>query len=205
MQFAGEIAGLGTSSGVRVVIGIWRHTPYGPFADVMIEQPDGHRVLIAPTEEVAEVIIGLYTFDEIVIGPVAVSWSGSWCTVLAPGLSLQFPRGDRTALGRLLQLVPARIATSPRFLWMIKVPARLFMPAVRTFGTARDGRRMVYGATDVHRIERANGSWRHRALGRLAPVHPPVRFGFGSTPPKPSLTRVVTTVIPLPEPLPGRG
>jgi hypothetical protein len=31
-------------------------------------------------------------------------------------------------------------------------------------------------------------------LGVLAPVEPPVRFGFGSVPRKPTLTRVTTTV-----------
>jgi hypothetical protein len=31
-------------------------------------------------------------------------------------------------------------------------------------------------------------------LGAMAPVEPPVRFGFGSVPRKPSLMRVTTTV-----------
>ncbi len=200
MRFAGEIAGLGTTSGVRVVIGLWSDTPYGPFADVMIEQPDGHRVLLAPTEQIAEVITWLYTFDEVVVGAVSVGWSGSWCTVLAPGLSLQLTRGERTVLGSLLRLVPAGIATAPGYLRVIGVLARVVMPSVRTFGHARDGRRMCYGATDVHRIERAHGSWRQHALGQVAPVDPPVRFGFGSTPKTPGVTTVVTTVLSGPEP-----
>lgn len=195
MQFVGEIAGLGTTTGVRLVIGSWRATPVGPFADVMIEQADGRRMLLAPTEEVAELISDLYTFDETVVGPVTVSWSGSWCTVLGPGLSLQLARGERTTLGSMLRALPRRISTAPRFLRLIDLPARLIMPAVRTTGFARDGRRMTYGATDVHRLERANGSWRHRGLGQLAAVDPPVRFGFGSTPRRPSIARVVTTVI----------
>ena len=207
MQFDGRIAGLGTTSGVRLVIGIWRGTSSGPSPDVMIEQADGHRVLLAPTEEVGELITSLYTFDETVVGPVKVSWSGSWCTVLGPGLSLQLAQGERSALGSTLRAVPRRIAVAPRFLRLMNFPARLIMPSVRTTGFARDGRRMTYGATDVHRIERAHGSWRHRGLGQLAEVDPPVRFGFGSTPRRPSITRVVTTVIsqPVPTALPPSG
>ncbi|MGW4006247.1 hypothetical protein ACWEGM_31365, partial [Streptomyces nigra] len=33
-----------------------------------------------------------------------------------------------------------------------------------------------------------------RDLGALAPVEPPVRFGFGSVPRRPAVTRVTTTV-----------
>ena len=33
-----------------------------------------------------------------------------------------------------------------------------------------------------------------RDLGALAPVEPPVRFGFGSVPRRPAVTRVRTTV-----------
>jgi hypothetical protein len=35
---------------------------------------------------------------------------------------------------------------------------------------------------------------RERLAGRLAPVDPPCRFGFSSTPRRPSVTSVVTTV-----------
>jgi hypothetical protein len=41
----------------------------------------------------------------------------------------------------------------------------------------------------------ADGAWRGADLGGLAPVDPPVRFGFGSAPRTPALTRLVTTVV----------
>ena len=47
-RFHGEIAGVGSSSGVRVVVGHWRESPLGTFADVMLAEPDGTRVLLAP-------------------------------------------------------------------------------------------------------------------------------------------------------------
>jgi hypothetical protein len=38
------------------------------------------------------------------------------------------------------------------------------------------------------------GEWRGVDLGSLAPVDPPCRFGFSSTPARPSVTSVVTTI-----------
>ena len=56
VRFQGRIVGLGTTSGVRIVIGRWDTSPFGAFADVMLERPDGHRVLYAPTEQVGAFI-----------------------------------------------------------------------------------------------------------------------------------------------------
>jgi hypothetical protein len=55
-RYQGRIAGVGTTSGVRLVVGNWAHTPLGSFADVMVERPDGHRVLLAPSAAVRDVI-----------------------------------------------------------------------------------------------------------------------------------------------------
>jgi hypothetical protein len=68
------------------------------------------------------------------------------------------------------------------------------MRGVSTRGQARSGRREWYGATDLHAVTRLAGSLSERPLGDLAPVEPPTRFGFSSTPPTPSVTTVVTTV-----------
>ena len=45
-QFTGWIAGLGTASGHRVVVGHWPRSPYGAVTDAMIEDPAGHRTLV---------------------------------------------------------------------------------------------------------------------------------------------------------------
>jgi hypothetical protein len=65
---------------------------------------------------------------------------------------------------------------------------------VRTRGTAGGDRREWYGATDTHRVTELRGSFDGLDLGRLAAVDPPCRFGFSSTPRRPSVTTVVTTV-----------
>ena len=72
VRFDGWILGVGTSSGTRVVVGHWPRSPFGPVSDVMVEHPDGHRLLLAPQSEVAEFIATTYTFDQITLVPVTV-------------------------------------------------------------------------------------------------------------------------------------
>ncbi|MFB2583295.1 hypothetical protein ACEXQD_18775 [Herbiconiux sp. P15] len=72
LRFSGRIAGFGTASGTRVVTGLWERSPFGRFADVMVEDARGHRTLLAPSEEVADFVSSTYTFDEVRLMPV--SW-----------------------------------------------------------------------------------------------------------------------------------
>ncbi|GAA4705922.1 hypothetical protein [Nocardioides conyzicola] len=189
-RFCGHIAGVGTTSGVRVVVGRWDESPYGVFADVMVETADGHRVLLAPTQEVAEFVASTYTFDEVRIEPITLN---GW-VLSSASLSLSLALGARTGLGRLLRLVPARLAESPAWCTVTDPVARIVLRGVRTRGTAGNGRREWYGATDVHAITAATGSFDGADLGTLTPVTPAPRFGFSSTPKRPSVTAVVTTV-----------
>jgi hypothetical protein len=69
--FAGAICGVGSESGVRAVIGLWPVSPFGSVADAMVEDSTGWRVLIAPDEGLADYVGSIYSFDEVVIGPVA--------------------------------------------------------------------------------------------------------------------------------------
>ena len=72
--------------------------------------------------------------------------------------------------------------------------ARIVLRGVRTRGTAGQGRREFYGATDLRSVLSAEGELDGIPLGELAPVDPPCRFGFSSTPRQPSVTTVVTTI-----------
>jgi hypothetical protein len=194
-RFGGEIAGLGTGSGVRLVLGMWQRTPVGPFADVMLQEPDGRRLLLAPTPEVAAFLGATYTFDEVRVGQVVLRSDRRRRHLAAPGLEVFVEVGGRTLLGRLLRLVPGPIATAPAWLAVVDPLARLLLRGVRTRGSAKGGRREFYGATDVHRLVAVSGTWQGEPLGPLRPVDPPVTFGFGSTPAAPSLTTLVTTVV----------
>jgi hypothetical protein len=192
-RFRGAIAGVGTTSGVRVVVGRWTESPYGPFSDAMVETSAGHRVLLAPGADVAEFVAATYVFDEVRVEPVAVEGVETW-SVRTPSLELDIVVGRRTVLGLALRLVPARLAESPRWSLVTDPVARLVARGVRTRGSAGGGRREWYGATDHHAVVTVGGSFDGADVGALAPVLPAPRFGFSSTPRWASVTTVVTTV-----------
>ena len=194
LTFDGWILGLGTGSGTRVVLGHWPRSPFGPVSDVMVQRPDGHRVLLAPSAEVAEFVGSTYTFDEVRLVPVTVGRpDGTTWTVDAGPLRLRVTTGPRPALGRLLRAVPARLARTPAWVGLLDLPARL-TTGLRTTGSAGNGRTEWYGVQDLHSLTAVQASWDGEPLGPLAPVRPPVTFGFGSVPPGPSVVRVTTTV-----------
>jgi hypothetical protein len=226
-RFDGYIAGIGTAMGLRVVVGRWPRSPFGPFTDVMVERPDGHRILIAPTHAIAEFVAQTYFFDDVLVVPVTMAvtqerrlrpadvrgvWSRRLRAVLAERaphgerapcirwrvdagpIAVSFDVGARSALGWLLWAVPREIATAPWWVATVDTVAQLVLPGVRTRGSAGNGRRESYAALDLHRIWQASVVWQGEDQGGLAPVDPPVRFGFGSTPREPSLARVRTLV-----------
>ncbi len=201
-RFAGHIAGTGSTSGTRVVVGRWHTSPLGAFADAMVETADGHRVLLAPDEQVAAFVRDTYAFDEVRIEPVQVTaWGpgggvgrGARWALRSPSLRLDLQVGRRTPLGVLLRAVPPPVATSPAWCVVTDPVARAVLPRVRTRGSARTGRREYYGATDTRHLAAAGGRFDGADLGGMAAVRPATRFGFSSVPPRPSLTTVVTTV-----------
>ena len=194
VRFIGEISGFGTGSGHRVVIGRWTTSPFGSFADVMIESPDGVRTLLAPSDEIASFVSSTYEFDEVCVVEVTVRRGERDLVCRAGGLCVRVDLGSRTMLGRLLRLVPRRLAVSPAWCSVVDPLAKVLLRGVRTKGSAGHQRREWYGATDQFRIDGLDGSWHDRSLGPLAEVWPPVNFGFSSTPRRPSTVAVVTTV-----------
>ncbi|MFH8435725.1 hypothetical protein ACH4A3_10940 [Streptomyces sp. NPDC018007] len=194
LRFDGWIAGVGTTSGVRLVVGHWPRSPFGAFSDVMVEHPGGRRVLLAPSRRIADFVAATYRFDRVEVVPVAVAVTGESWLVEAGPLRLRLRAGRRSALGLLLSAVPAPLARSPLWAALCDGPARLLMPGVRTLGRAGPGRREWYGARGLRPIVAADATLDGVSLGRLGPLNPPVAFGFGSAPRRPSLVRVTTTV-----------
>lgn len=192
-RFDGAILGVGSTSGVRAVVGLWRETPFGPFADAMVADASGRRTLIAPTQEVATFIAETYSFDEVVLAPVRARLSGRDVAFDGGDLHLRARLGERDLLGHALALLPRSVARSPRFSRLVS-PAAHAIAGVRTFGTAGQGRSEAYGATDRRHVLALEATWHGEPLGDLSPVTPPVEFGFSSTPAAPGLTRVTTTV-----------
>ena len=193
-RFRGAIVGVGSESGVRVVVGRWPSSPLGSFADVMVETADGERILLAPSREVADFVAATYSFDAVRIEDVRVEDVDDGWSVRSPSLQLDVRFGRRTLLGRLLRLVPRRVAESPAWCTLTDPVARVVMRGVRTRGSAGGGRREWYGASDHHAVVAMAGSFDGADLGGLRPVLPSPRFGFSSTPAAPSITQVVTTV-----------
>ena len=197
-----------------MVIGMWERSPLGRFADVMIEDAAGHRVLLAPDEAVAEFVASTYTFDEVRLVPVrwrrvrgglevvaggARGASGAVASGGEAGGDAEVLRavvmvGEVPPLGRLLRAVPRRVATDARWLTAIDPVARRLVAGVRTAGSAGNGRREYYGVTTMRRIVWAAASLDGVPLGAFAALDPPVRFGFGSAPPEPHLVDLVTSI-----------
>jgi hypothetical protein len=195
LRFTGAIAGVGSTSGVRLVVGRWDDSPLGAFADVMVEDAAGHRTLLAPSAAVAGFVQETYVFDEVSVCPVDVTATDDGWQVRAGGeLTAHLTLGRRQPLGWLLRAVPTALATSTTWATAVDPIARVALRGVRTRGTALEGRREWYGATDLRSVSHLSGDWRGVALGDLAPVDPPCTFGFSSTPTRPGVTSVVTTV-----------
>jgi hypothetical protein len=98
-RFVGEICGFGTTSGVRVVVGRWTTSPFGLFADAMVEHADGHRVLVAPTAAVAELVGAVYEFDDIVVHKVLTErQTGSMVVTIALVIIVVEATCEETAL-----------------------------------------------------------------------------------------------------------
>lgn len=201
-QFFGWIAGGGSTSGTRLVLGHWVRSRFGTFSDVMVAHPDGRRELLAPTRPIGQFIADTYRFDTVTICDVVVERSGgsdagSQWQVAAGPLTWTFSVGPRRTAGWLLRAVPMPLATSKGFARLTDPVARVVMPGVRTVGRAggvHDPRLEWYSGRDLHRIAASTASWSGQDLGDLAPVTPPPRFGFSGTPTIPSLTKVVSTV-----------
>jgi hypothetical protein len=193
-QFTGWIAGFGTDSGRRVVIGHWAASPYGLVTDVMVEDPSGHRTLYAPTPHLAEFLTAAYGFHNVQVATCSAQRSGPCWTVQAGPLQLSFTSGRRNLLGWLLWAMSPALVRTAWWVGMMDLPARWLLPGVRTRGRTRDGRRQWYGAQDLHPIIAADATLHGVALGALNAVHPPVGFGFGSVPGRPSLVHLTTMI-----------
>ncbi|MCU1401148.1 MAG: hypothetical protein JWN62_4257 [Acidimicrobiales bacterium] len=194
-RFTGEICGFGTARGHRVIVGRWVDSPLGASTDVMHEAPDGLRTLLAPNDAVATFVSATYTFDEVRILPVLSARTAGGLHLDAGPMVADVEYGSRSAIGWVLRSVPPPLARATWWCTVIDPVARAVMRGVRTRGTAGNGRREWYGATDAHRVESVRCTIDGVDAGGLADVWPPVRFGFGSTPRAPMVVAVTTTIV----------
>jgi hypothetical protein len=191
--FAGEICGVGSTLGVRAVVGRWPVSPFGSVADAMVEDPNGRRVFIAQDEGLADYVSTIYSFDEVIVAPVDCERGQDRLWFRGGPLRLDVSVGHRDGLGWALRTVPHGVATNQTWVTFTDVLARVLLRGVRTRGSTPGGTEL-YAATDRHRVTAIDGCWYDQDLGELRDVDPPVRFGFSSTPRQPSIVEVTTIV-----------
>lgn len=194
LVFDGYIAGFGTSAGVRLVVGHWTSSPFGAFTDVMVQTAADERILVAPSTEVADFVASTYHFDRVEVAAVSARLSDHRLEVSSPSLSVAVGIGGPAPVDWLLRLVPDRLAVAPWWLRAIDPIASRLVRGVHTAGTAGQGRREFYGVRRSRRIVSVGGTFAGRDLGAVAPLLPPVGFGFSSAPPTPQIVAVTTTI-----------
>jgi hypothetical protein len=194
LVFTGHIAGAGTGSGLRIVVGRWDDSPFGSFTDVMLQTADDERVLLAPDAPIAEFVSSTYHFDRVQLGGLMADLRADLLTVSAEDFDARVHIGGAAPVDRLLRLVPRRLATSPHWLRAIDPVASHIVPGVHTYGTAGNGRVEYYGVRRSRRVTAIDGHYRGVSFGGLAPLRPPVSFGFSSAPASPQIVAVTTTI-----------
>jgi hypothetical protein len=194
LVFTGSIAGFGTTAGVRLVVGVWAESPFGTFVDVMVQTRDDRRILLAPNPRVADFVASTYSFDLVRLGPVSAELSARRLVVSAPDLDLSIAIGGPAPLDLLLRLVPGPLAIQPWWLKAIDPVACRMVRGVHTAGSAGNGRREYYGVRRTRLIDSVTGHFAGEDLGGIAPLLPPVGFGFSSAPPTPQIVAVTTTI-----------
>jgi hypothetical protein len=202
-HFVGEIAGFGTSSGTRIAIGHWSESPLGAFTDAMLESASGVRTLVAPSKDVAEYVSSTYSFDRVLVERIHTERTTYCLRVTCDVLQVRVDVGLRTWPGRVVRLLPHRLASSRHWATIIDPVVSRILPGVHTRGSANRGRREWYGATDAHAILDVSANFNGAPLGELSDVDPPLHVGFGSTPKRPSVVALTTTVERAPAPAPA--
>jgi hypothetical protein len=160
----------------------------------MLQTADDERVLLAPDVAVAEFVASTYHFDRVEVGEVSADLGAKSLSVTTATLVARIGIGAAAPIDRLLRLVPRRLATSPRWLRAIDPIAARVVPGVHTHGTAGNGRVEYYGVGRSRRIVAIDGHYRDQPFEGLAPLRPPVSFGFSSAPSSPQIVAVTTTI-----------
>ena len=161
----------------------------------------GERWLVAPDQDVADYVGGIYDFDRVVVSAleVAADADGRRLDVLAPDLGLEV----HMEAGRGWPIpLPRRRPT-----WFTRgVEARVArrLLGVEAYGVSPTGAREWYQASRYRPVVSARASLRGADLGPLGPLRPAVRFGFSEPPRRPSLVEV-TTVVEIRSPRRGPG
>ncbi len=183
--FEGRITSTGFSSGNRIVIGDWRESHLGSFANVMWARPDGTRVLLSPSRQHAEFVTGLYSFEEVSIVEIEIKRWKRGVEVRAGDLSIRATWG-----------VPLPIPFW-RPLWFISTVESFLGRMIfgtRTHGRTKNDRREWYSVRSISRVLMADANLRGEDMGEKASFDADACFGFSEPPWMPSSVTLKTYI-----------
>jgi hypothetical protein len=184
-RLRGTISSVGVATGDRIVVGAWQRSPLGPIADVMWAQPDGTRVLLAPSDEVAAYVGAIYRFDRVEVVPF--SWSSS-------------PTALRVAAGPLAVELTARgggRVPVPRPWWFtrrVEAPIARRVMGVEVHGTSPLGAEEWYQARAWRWVDGGRVTIDGEDQGPLGPPLPALGVGFSEPPPRAAITDVAVRI-----------
>jgi hypothetical protein len=153
-------------------------------ADLMWAGPDARRRLVTGTAQAAAFVSSVYDFDQIDVVPgFSARLDERTLRVEAPELGLVF----RARAGRGWPVpLPGPAWVTRR----LAGPVARRLLGVRTYGISPTGVREWYRARWYRPLVEARASVGGRDLGALAPLDPPVGFGFSEPPRRPSMVWV---------------
>ena len=176
----GSITSVGFASGHRFVVGDWRQSPIGPFADVMWARTDGKRILLG--EAVAAAFVNsVYPLDETRDEPVATERDGRSYTVRTGELQLHMTFGL------------ARLSLPPRPRWFtarVENWCARKLLEVRTYGISPTGVVEWYRTRSARRVVAATANFDGTDLGALTQLERPLGFGLTDPPRQPSYVKL---------------
>lgn len=184
--FKGRITSSAFESGDRIVVGTWKESIFGEFTDIMWAKKDGTRVLIAPTQEIADYVTAMYSFDQIIIEEVSTSQSECELSVNCNTMNLKF-RWNRG--------FPIPFKRSLLFIGTIELFFARLIFSTRTYGLTNNNRQEWYAIDRVSHITNAAAEIGGKNAGEFGPMKEPCKFGFSEAPKKPSSCTVRTHIL----------
>jgi hypothetical protein len=199
IRFDGLIAGAAFDRGDRIVVGCWRSSPFGPFADAMWAQPDGTRVLVAPTGDVLAFVSSQYRFEEHMAASTGARIGGDGLRFSGGPLAFEMELEPPGVASALLGLRPRRLRT---WLPWISFEDAVLRPLVgpllggaagiRTRGVTPGGVAERYAIHDLRMARRVRASVDGVDLGTVIAPREPARFGFSEFPARAGAVRVTS-------------
>ena len=185
IRIRGSISSAGFADGNRFVVGHWERSPIGPFGDVMWGTPDGQRVLLAGSQEIADFVTSIYNFDDIRVGNLQTESDGRETTVEGLGLDLHLSGG-------MARVIP--FSRPLLFTKFIERPLAKTLMGVETFGTSSRGVSEWYQARQWRWVKDGHANVDGISLGPPQRFSQPINVGFSEPPEKPAIVSLQVAI-----------